>query len=194
MPVHLLRPALTGKLTVERFLTPEECQAIIDRGERGLALAAGTTEDRRTNLRKSDIAWLSADAEHGWLFQRVTDCINEINRNWFGYHLIGFEGIQFTKYSHDQGKPGDHYGPHKDTRLLADGTIRKLSFTIQLSESASYEGGDVVLYDSFTDSAALSRDRGSISFFPSYTIHEVTPVSRGLRYSLVGWATGPSFV
>lgn len=166
----------------------------VDRGEPGLGLAAEKAEDQRTSLRKSDIAWLTADADHGWLFQEVSQCVNGINRNGFGYHLIGFEGIQFTKYSHDQGKPGDHYGPHKDTRVLADGTIRKLSFTIELSELASYEGGDVVLYDSFTDSAALSGARGSISFFPSYTIHEVTPVSRGLPYSLVGWATGSSFV
>ncbi len=194
MPFQLLRPALTGKLAVESFLSHEECKAIVEGGERRLVLAAGKTEDQRTTLRQSETGWLSSDDEHRWLFQRVTDCINEINRNWFGYHLIGFEGIQFTKYSHDEGKAGDHYGPHKDTRLLADGTIRKLSFTVQLSDPDLYEGGDVVLYDSFTDFAALSRSRGSISFFPSYTIHEVTPVSRGLRYSLVGWACGPSFV
>lgn len=194
MPFQLLRPALTGRLAVDGFLTPDECQAIVDGGERSLTLSAGRTEDQRTDLRQSEIAWLTPDGEHRWLFDRVTQCVNEINRDWFGYHLIGFEGIQFTKYSHDQGKPGDHYGAHKDTRLLAGGTIRKLSFTIQLSDPASYEGGDLVLYDSFTDFAAVSRARGSISFFPSYTIHEVTPVSRGVRHSLVGWATGPSFV
>jgi len=51
-----------------------------------------------------------------------------------------------------------------------------------------------VLYESFSDSAPLSRALGSISFFPSYTIHEVTPVTSGVRYSLVGWACGPAFV
>ena len=47
---------------------------------------------------------------------------------------------------------------------------------------------------SLTDFATLSRATGSISFFPSYTIHEVKPVTRGTRYSLVGWACGPAFI
>jgi len=30
-------------------------------------------------------------------------------------------------------------------------------------------------------------------FFPSYTLHEVTPVTKGTRYTLVGWVHGPAF-
>ena len=194
MPFFLLRPALTGRLAVDKFLTAEESRTIIEGGERGLGLIAGKTEDYRDTLRKSEIAWLNPEGEHQWLFQRISDCINDVNRSWFGYNLIGFEGIQFTKYSHDKGRSGDFYSAHKDTKLLPGGTIRKLSFTIQLSDPDTYEGGDLVLYDSFIDYAAITRALGSISFFPSYTIHEVTPVTDGTRYSLVGWACGPSFV
>jgi PKHD-type hydroxylase len=194
MPFHLLKPALTGQLAVSTFLTDDECKGIIQSGERGLVLAPGMTEDERTSLRKSDIAWLGPEGEHRWLFDRIKDCLNEINRNWFGYNLLGFEGIQFTKYSHDKHQAGDFYSAHRDTKLLPGGTIRKLSFTIQLCDPDTYEGGDVVLYESFVDTAPLSRALGSISLFPSYTIHEVTPVTKGLRYSLVGWACGPSFV
>jgi PKHD-type hydroxylase len=194
MAFFLLKPSTTGQVSVNDFLTRDECRAVIEGGERNLQLAAGTTEDRRASTRQSDIAWLNPDGEHQWLFQRIRDCINDINGNWFGYQLLGFEGIQFTKYSHDQGGSGDFYSAHKDTKLLPGGTIRKLSFTIQLCSGDSYEGGDVVLYDSFTDSTILNRSLGSISFFPSYTIHEVTPVTGGIRYSLVGWACGPAFV
>jgi PKHD-type hydroxylase len=194
MAFYLLKPTLLGQLAVNGFLTAEECRSIVEGGERGLNLTAGTTADGKTTLRKSDIAWLNPDGEHQWLFQRIKDCINDINKNYFGYNLEGFEGIQFTKYSHRKHETGDHYGAHKDTKLSVGGTMRKLSFTIQLSDSNAYEGGDVVLYDSFTDSVTLSRVPGSISFFPSYTIHEVTPVTKGIRYSLVGWACGPGFV
>lgn len=193
MAFYLLRPALTGQLAVSNFLTAEECRAVIEGGERHLELKAGVTEDRRSALRKSDIGWLSPDGEHQWLFKRVSDCINNINGQWFGYDLVGFEGIQFTKYSGGENRPGDFYSAHKDTRLLPGGTIRKLSFTIQLSDGGAYDGGDVVLYDSFSDSVSLARTIGSIIFFPSYTIHEVTPVTRGTRHSLVGWACGPAF-
>jgi PKHD-type hydroxylase len=194
MPFHLLKPALTGQVAVGTFLTREECKGIIESGERSLLLAPGMTEDQRTSLRKSDIGWLAPDREHRWLFNRVKDRINEINSIWFGYNLLGFEGIQFTKYSHGKHEAGDFYSAHRDTKLLPGGTIRKLSFTIQLCDPDTYSGGDVILYESFEDSAPLNRALGSISFFPSYTIHEVTPVISGVRYSLVGWACGPAFV
>ena len=194
MPFFLLRPALLGQLAVDNFLAADECQALIDETESKLALVAGKTEDHHAALRSSDIAWFSADNEHRWLFERIKECINDINQNWFRYNLIGFEGIQFTKYSTSDGNAGGFYATHKDSKLLPGGTIRKLSFTIQLCEDSSYAGGDVVLYDSLTDCVKLSRALGSISFFPSYTIHEVTPVTAGTRYSLVGWACGPAFV
>ena len=37
------------------------------------------------------------------------------------------------------------------------------------------------------------RKKGTIIFFPSYTLHEVTKVTKGTRRALVGWATGPAF-
>jgi len=194
MPFHLLKPVLLGQLAINGFLTMEECQRMVEGGERNLALTAGTTEGNKTNLRKSEVAFLTPEGEHQWLFERIKDCINDINRNYFGYNLVGFEGIQFTKYSYSKHELGDFYSAHKDTKLLFGGTIRKLSFSVQLSDSDSYEGGDVILYDSFTDSVTLSRTPGSITFFPSYTIHEVTPVTKGTRFSLVGWACGPAFV
>ena len=35
--------------------------------------------------------------------------------------------------------------------------------------------------------------RGSIIFFPSFMHHQVAPVTKGTRYSLVAWFLGPSF-
>jgi PKHD-type hydroxylase len=180
---------------VANFLSAEECNRIISIVESSGQLYAGKTEDHQIHesLRKSDITWLNPDGEHRWLFERIRDCINAINADWFRYNLTGFEGIQFTKYSY-KSRAGDFYSSHKDTATLPGGTIRKLSFTIQLSDPNSYGGGDVVLYSSLIESATLTRDIGSMSFFPSYTIHEVVPVNRGIRYSLVGWACGPAFV
>jgi PKHD-type hydroxylase len=194
MYVFNLRPDLVGQPTfVGNLLTAEECKAIISGGE--INLEAGRTEGQevRENLRKSEISWLTPNGEYRWLFDRIRDCINAVNSDWFRYDLLGFEGIQFTKYSNKSGKP-DFYSSHKDTQATDGGTVRKLSFTIQLSDPETYSGGDVLLYNSLSDSASLSKTVGSISFFPSYTIHEVVPVTRGVRYSLVGWAVGPAFI
>ena len=35
---------------------------------------------------------------------------------------------------------------------------------------------------------------GSIVVFPSFSWHQVTPVTKGTRYSLVAWFVGPPFV
>ena len=196
MAFHLRRTDATGRPTAfNGFLSVEECRAIIDNGEANLGIHAGKTEDHQVheNLRKSEIGWFDPNDQR-WLFERISECINEINRHWFRYDLIGFEGIQFTKYSARKDAATGFYGPHKDTALLPGGTVRKLSFTIQLSADDTYDGGDVLLYSSFTDTVTLNRAAGSISFFPSYTIHVVTLVTRGARYSLVRWACKPAFV
>jgi PKHD-type hydroxylase len=197
MNFFLLRSNLVAQPTgVQGLLTSQECAAIISSGESNLELKAGKTEDHRVreNLRRSEIGWLAPNGEYAWLFDRVRDCVNDINAQWFGFHLLGFEGLQFTKYSSGPNEEHDFYSSHRDTALLPGGTIRKLSFTIQLSDPQSYSGGEVILYNSLTDSTPITTTLGSVSFFPSYTIHEVKPVTRGIRYSLVGWACGPSFV
>jgi len=190
-----LRPDLTGQPTfIGNFLSEEQCKVIISSCDVTLQLQAGETEDGRVheNLRSSGISWLTPDSNHRWLFDKIRDCINAVNSDWFRYKLVGFEGIQFTKYSYKAGR-SDFYSSHVDT-ASSNGTVRKLSFTIQLSDPDNYSGGEVILYKSLIDSVAISKAVGSISFFPSYTIHEVAPVTKGVRYSLVGWGRGPAFV
>ena len=43
------------------------------------------------------------------------------------------------------------------------------------------------------DPQAGKRNKGTAMYFPSYVLHEVTPVIKGTRISLVGWITGPAF-
>jgi len=38
-----------------------------------------------------------------------------------------------------------------------------------------------------------ARAQGTAVAFPSYLAHQVSPVTRGLRHSLVAWAYGPAF-
>ena len=69
---------------------------------------------------------------------------------------------------------------------------RKLSFSLLLSDSDDYEGGDLLLHTQIQPTET-KRKKGTIIFFPSYTLHEVTKVTKGTRCALVGWATGPAF-
>jgi PKHD-type hydroxylase len=71
---------------------------------------------------------------------------------------------------------------------------RKLSITIQLSDSDDYEGGNFILDRQYQqpDSKDL-RTKGTILVFPSPIKHKVTPVTKGIRKSLVAWVEGPKW-
>ena len=86
--------------------------------------------------------------------------------------------------------PSGKYGKHVDCSYNTN--IRKLSFTLQLSDPSDYDGGDLCLYFG-EDAEVIKREQGYVALFPSYVLHEVTPVTRGTRYSLVSWITGKPF-
>ena len=170
----------------EQAFTPEECQRIIEIGNSKL-LTKATVAGDNDQIRDSDITWLYSCDEMEWAYRRVTDIITSLNDRFFNFDLFGLaEGMQFTKYE----APGGKYGAHIDR--ITGGLVRKLSFTLQLSDPAEYEGGDLILHTS-DDPEIMSRAWGYVAVFPSYLLHEVTPVTKGTRYSLVSWVTGQPF-
>lgn len=77
--------------------------------------------------------------------------------------------------------------------------IRKLSLTINLNMPGEYEGGNLKFDfgphapgNRFHECVEI-RPQGSIIIFPSYLYHQVTPVTKGTRYSLVLWTLGQPF-
>jgi PKHD-type hydroxylase len=147
--------------------------------------------DELTNddsIRDSNIAFLrSSDADNQWIFQRITSAVLNINRQFWNFELNRIETLQYSEY-----KIGQFYKEHIDMMYQSPShAIRKLSFTIQLTDPKEYEGGDVVLKAG--QHSILHKNKGTISFFPSYILHEVEPVTKGTRHALVGWITGPAF-
>ena len=69
--------------------------------------------------------------------------------------------------------------------------IRKLSFTIQLSDPDDYEGGNVILLTEEGMKYVVPRKKGTIILFDSRTQHCVNKVKKGVRKSIVGWVVGP---
>jgi PKHD-type hydroxylase len=171
--------------------TPKECKEIIDIGNR-VALTRATISKPENHafdlsIRDSDISWLWPNSEHDWIFEKITGATNYLNENYFNFHLSGFaEGLQFTRYV----APTGHYDRHID-KAFQD-RIRKLSLTIQLSSPDDYEDGELMLfYDRNTK--VMPKEQGRMIAFPSYTLHQVAPVTVGTRYSLVAWLTGEAF-
>lgn len=144
-----------------------------------------------TNYRNCKTSWLYPQPEHAWIFQKLTAGFEILNNQYYNYDLTQFEPLQFTSYASDRK---EFYGKHTDCIFGRNDmtTSRKLSVTLQLSDPADYEGGDLLLHVG-PEGDVMPRKKGMMILFPSFMLHEVTPVTAGQRYSLVTWAHGPLF-
>jgi PKHD-type hydroxylase len=170
--------------------TPETCDKIIALGKAlnqwDAKVAGKNTDELNTRIRASRVTFIKPTEENQWLFKRMELLCTQHNDMFYGLDLISFpDGFQFTEY-----RIGGFYTWHQD---LGKGkhSKRKLSFSLQLSDPLEYDGGDIEFFGSSISTAP--RARGSMVLFPSFTFHRVTPVTRGVRYSLVGWMYGPHF-
>ena len=173
--------------------TKEQCDAIIKYGV-SLQLEHGIVGGKVSldpSIRKSRVSWIpSSDPETQWIFRTCTDMVNELNEKFFKFDLMYIESLQFTEYNGDSLDPA-FYGKHLDVMLTNNGS-RKLSFSVLLSDENSFVGGDLLLHCQ-KDPVAGVKQQGVAVAFPSNLLHEVTPVTQGVRYSLVGWVVGPRF-
>jgi len=164
----------------------EECQTIISIAK-NKGLIKGTTKGAVKNVRDSKISWLYPTDGMDWVFRRVTDIVLNLNERFFKFDLFGLnEGFQFTNYEAPSGK----YGKHVDRGMNMP--VRKLSISIQLTNPEKYEGGELYIYDD-DKGTVMDKTQGTLILFPSYILHEVMPVTKGERNSLVTWVTGKQF-
>tara|TARA_R110000803_G_scaffold179053_1_gene241484 strand:+ start:3013 stop:3630 length:618 start_codon:yes stop_codon:yes gene_type:complete len=184
---------------VENFLSKKECEKIIEIGKK-LNLHSGKARTNISNfkntknkpelnfkIRKSNNSFIYPNEDTFWLYKKLVDSLTDLNNKFFKFDITAFnEGLQFTNYT----SPSGHYNMHTDN--LLNGPIRKLSLTIQLSDPLEYEGGNLELI-SQPEPYLAKKEQGTLSVFPSYVLHKVSPVTKGERNSLVGWVTGPNF-
>ena len=116
--------------------------------------------------------------------------VTAANNQVWQVDITGFvERLQFTEYD----RPGTNYHWHSDTGG-GMASLRKLSFSLQLTAPEAYDGGDLEFTEPINDEMrAMCRQQGTAVIFPSYVTHRVTPITRGARISLVGWISGPPY-
>tara|TARA_B100001250_G_C19694062_1_gene741694 strand:+ start:51 stop:599 length:549 start_codon:yes stop_codon:yes gene_type:complete len=122
---------------------------------------------------------------NNWINAMLSGYVRYANFHNFHYDLSDEdkEAAQISKYS-----VGEYYGEHVDFGSDFNLT-RKLSLTIQLSDENDYEGGDL-LFHTGSDTKPSLRGKGSVIVFDSRLYHEITPITKGVRYSLVKWYHG----
>tara|TARA_X000001036_G_C20437512_1_gene707874 strand:- start:46 stop:660 length:615 start_codon:yes stop_codon:yes gene_type:complete len=176
--------------TVPNAISDEVCKKIIDRYEDLEQFESSQVADGQKNIRKSQSVFDNLD----WVFDLIWPVQKEVNQlaDWH-FKIDAAENYQVTKY-----EEGDFYSAHIDS-LGTNGTkriapdkpnlhnrTRKMSMTLNLNDPSEYEGGELRLYGV----GKLPTDKGRMTFFPSFLPHEVTPVTKGVRYSLVVWFLG----
>lgn len=178
------------------------------------------TNVENSYIRDSEVSWLNDQWIYDKIIPFVEEA--NYKAGW-KYDIDYFETFQFTKYGlnqfygwHMDGQT-DHYAKYKrfipGLTPLENGKIpnnytknsnqvnkiRKISVTINISPPDTYDGG-LLKFDFGPHSTGERyhlceeiKPRGSIIVFPSFMHHQVTPVTRGTRYSLVLWSLGKPF-
>ena len=164
------------------------------------------------DIRKSKNTWIpTTHWITGWLWHYV----QAANRNNFLYDIsfIESESMQYARYG-----VGEYYNWHSDTSIpvqykpqiqisatesttddnylreraaIKNELVRKISFSLQLSDPDDYEGGNIQFIDESNQNYIAPRQKGSLIIFDSRTKHRVCKVRSGVRKSIVGWVVGP---
>jgi PKHD-type hydroxylase len=180
--VHYAYWAWEGALSKE-FCDSAVAEANWAAVEPGTLTSAGVVDLKK---RRTDVVWQDFMQPLGCIARAYMEIANQ-SAGW-GYSLSSQENTQIGRYKNtDKG----HYDWHVDTASPENGLQRKLSISILLSDPSDFKGGELQ-FKNMEDQKLLVK-QGSIIVFPSFIEHRVTPVTKGVRYSAVTWASGPSF-
>jgi PKHD-type hydroxylase len=176
--------------------------------------------EEMTYVRDSEVAWLDDKWIYDLIIPFIHSANAQSEWN---FDIDGSESFQFTVYKpggfygwHVDGT-SDHSRKLKRfipgiTPLASNGKpplthtrnpnhvgkIRKISMTLNLNVPDDYDGG-ILNFDFGSQATKRFHEcteitpQGSLIVFPSFIYHQVTPVTRGTRYSLVLWSLGPPF-
>lgn len=168
-------------ITLDNVLTPDECNAA-----RALLAQSAWTSGRAT------AGVQAAQAKQNQQMPEDAPRLPELRRLVLGAlhrHALFFSAALplrilppfFNRYAGTDNR----YGYHTDNamRMMPDGSgyVRAdVSATLFLNEPEDYDGGELVIEDTF-GSHGVKLKAGSLVVYPSSSIHQVTPVTRGER-------------
>ena len=178
----LLTSVFTTK-QCERFI--ELCDTI--ESQKGTITTQNSVDD---SYRSSTVRWLpypQVDSRFQEIYDKVQEVAIHINNTFLKFDIMGLgENIQYGVYEEN-----DHYNWHMDVGPWQQ-SVRKFSLSILLNHPSEFEGGDL-MFKLGRGEDKLNLRLGDCCYFPSYFLHKVTPITKGVRKSLVVWITGPPY-
>ena len=178
--------------TQSAFLTAGDCSRIraamdLARGEPGEVLGASIAQ--RDDVRR--VTSLEVDEDVIAFVEDRLDAARAGIAGFFGVELVSREGSGFLRYS-----AGGFYAPHRDRgdiRAWPDAARRQAAVVLFLNDSrdavpgGAFSGGALRLFIDGSKPVLVAPREGLLVAFPADTLHEVTPVTAGTRYTIVDW-------
>ena len=174
----------------EKGFSVELCNNIRARLQ-DVALSSGVvgTGFADPEIRVSHVYWLPKTQKFLDVYSKMFELVGQANDVFFKFDLDAIHAqVQYTVYN---SAVKGYYGWHMD--VGPQHSCRKLSVVVQLSDPSEYEGGELQIWTGGKEPVIAEKDQGTVIIFPSYLLHQVTPVTRGVRRSLVLWVDGPPF-
>jgi predicted 2-oxoglutarate/Fe(II)-dependent dioxygenase YbiX len=165
-----------------QFQTPAWCArmcAAIDHGR----LSAAEIYDGDYRVDDDVRRTFEADVDAA-VVREVEDAIAAVRpqvSRFFGTPLVGAEGPGFLRY-----RQGGFYAPHRDSLADADDRFpRRVSLVLFLS---ACEGGTLRVWDDAEEGPIdIAPVPNTLVAFPATWLHEVLPVTAGVRDVIVDW-------
>ena len=169
------------KMTIENqsdIFSNEDVDKVIELGD-ALAhvegLIIGDKVDHR--VRDAKIAWVHPNPDTWWIFDKAIKVFKS------GLPFSTLQSMQYTVYY-----KGGHYDWHRD---LGDGDAimkaRVNAGVLQLSDPSEYGGGILQIKTDKEKIIDVMKQKGMVTSFPVDTLHKVTPVTSGIRKTLIMW-------
>ena len=194
-------------IQIPNFFSPEKCDELLKdiiESEQDVIGCVGDENGTAIlpEIRKTN-EWYLFDQPHNefrpdktnkdwkWLQDKMFQMVNIVNDSVFHFDVNGCDDelklIEYTK--------GGFYGWHTDFNA-GSCSNRKLVAIVQLTDPSEYEGGEVQfgIQDKHTKEwYTMNQLKGSLTIFPTFLSHNLTPVTKGTRYVLQELFIGDHF-
>jgi PKHD-type hydroxylase len=169
---------------IDNFLSSKEIQTLIDENEKLPKIQAAIVDDQvNTDARKVFKREILLNSD---LINNLWKLSSTVNAMSWNFDLSEINQIEYLTYEID-GK----YESHIDTSLGDDSPIsRKLTTVIFLNDD--FSGGRFYIQCGASKNYP-KQTPGTAVVFPSFLLHGVEPIYRGIRKSIVAWTIGPRF-
>ena len=116
----------------------------------------------------------------------IENLILNANHTW-GFNIKNMHHL-YAEYTQSES----HLAWHNDIGPYPFNT-RKISFSINLNNTDEFEGGNLEFNLGEGEVIIAPQNKGSVTIFPSFLLHRVTPITKGIRKVLVGFVEGPPY-